>query len=291
MDKDTIHEHYANIQRTLIIILALNWAVALAKMLYGLATGCSSMTADGFHSLADGASNIIGIIGIHFACRPRDLDHPYGHRKYETFFSLCIAMMLFLAAYQLVEEGIRRITHPLQPRIDLMSFIVMLATMAVNIAVARYEYRRGKTLQSDILTADALHTKSDILTSISVIAALIGVKAGYPIIDPIATILIALFIAYAGFEIVKESSDVLCDTAVIPEVNKIARVVLSVYGVKTCHKIRTRGRADDIHVDLHVQVHHNMHIGRAHKVSDDIEETLKNAFPGITDVVVHMEPE
>jgi len=286
-----VQEHYKDIRRILILILVLNWAVALAKILYGLFSRSASMTADGFHSLSDGASNIIGIIGIHFACQPKDIDHPYGHKKYETLSSLVIAALLFIVAFNLAKEGIIRLHNPATPRIDIVSFVVMFCTMAVNFWVMRYEHRKGEDLHSDILISDSLHTKADIFTSASVIIALIVVKLGYyPLLDPLAAILISLFIAYAGYSIAKQSSAVLCDTAVILDDKKIMDIVLSVKGVRACHKIRTRGRPDDINVDLHVQVNSNMHIDDAHKISYAIEEAIKKSVPEVSDVIVHMEP-
>jgi len=286
----SIQEHYKHIRQILIWILILNWAVALAKILYGLFSRCASMTADGFHSLSDGASNIIGLIGIRLACQPTDQDHPYGHRKYETFFSLGIALLLFLICFNLFKEGLNRLYRPVTPQIDLRSFVVMIITLAVNVGVMNYEYKKGKLLHSDILVYDSMHTKADIFTSLSVIIALITIKLGYPIIDPIATIMISLFIAYAAFTIVKQSSRVLCDTAPIVDVKKIVDIVLSIEGVKTCHKVRSHGRPDDIYLDLHVQVSPDMHIDKAHKISYVIEEAIKKGIPEVTDVVVHMEP-
>lgn len=289
MDND-IQKHYSRIRRTLILVLILNWAVALAKILYGLFSRCESMAADGFHSLADGASNIIGIIGIHFACQPKDLDHPYGHKKYETFFSLGIAMLLFFLAFNLAKDAVARLHNPDIARVDMRSFIVMIFTMSINFWVMNYEHKKGKALRSDILISDAMHTRADIFISLSVIISLIVIKLGYPVIDHIVTIIISLFIAHAGYDIVKQGSAVLCDTAAIPDVKKITDVVLGVKGVKTCHEIRTRGRPDDIHIDLHVEVNPDMHIDNAHKISYMIEEAIKKNIAGITDVVVHMEP-
>jgi cation diffusion facilitator family transporter len=289
--RQSTQEHYNKIRNILSLILVLNWLVAFAKIIYGFITRCTSMTADGFHSLSDGASNVIGIIGIHFACQPIDKDHPYGHKKYETFFSLGIAFMLFLLSFNLAREGISRFFHPVTPRIDAKSFIIMLTTMAINFWVMHYEHKKGKLLKSDILISDAIHTKADIFTSLSVIVTLIVVKLGYPILDPIATIFIAIFIAHAGIDIIKESQAVLCDTAAILDNKKIENVVLEIKGVRACHKIRTRGRPDDIHVDLHAQVHPDMHVDNAHKISYAIEDTLKKAIPEITDVVVHIEPQ
>jgi cation diffusion facilitator family transporter len=286
----TIQGHYRHIRRILIWILFLNWAVALAKIFYGLSSRTASMTADGFHSLSDGASNIIGLIGIRLACQPKDQDHPYGHKKYETFFSLGIALLLFIICVNLFKEGLGRLYKPVMPRIDIKSFVVMTITLGINVLVMNYEYKKGKLLQSDILVSDSMHTKADIFTSLSVIIALIAVKLGYPIIDPVVTIIIALFIASTAFAIVKQGSRVLCDTAPIVDVKKIVDIVLSIKGVKTCHKIRSRGRPDDIYLDLHVQVDPDMHVDKAHKISYDIEEAIKKNIPEVTDVVVHIEP-
>ncbi|HOW35468.1 MAG TPA: cation diffusion facilitator family transporter [Candidatus Omnitrophota bacterium] len=281
---------YDQIKRVLWLILLLNWSVAAAKIIYGLITNFGSMTADGFHSLADGASNIIGLIGITIASQPADKDHPYGHKKYETLFSLAIAGFLFFTCYNLVISGIKRLHEPVIPQIDSLSFTVMIITMAVNIFVMRYEYKQGKRFNSDILISDSLHTRTDIFTSFSVIIALIVSKIGFNIIDPIVTMLIALFIAYAAFSIVRESSGVLCDTAVILDEQKIETLVSSIKGVKSCHKIRSRGRPDDIHVDLHIQVNSHMHVDEAHRISHEISGAIKNRIPGVTDVVVHIEP-
>ena len=290
MNTDELKAHYSDIRKVLIWVLALNWAVAVAKLLYGLFSRCTSMTADGFHSLSDGTSNIIGLIGIHFACQPKDYDHPYGHKKYETFFSIGIAVLLFLVCFNLFKEGIKRLYNPVTPQVDFKSFSVMIITLGINFWVMNYEYKKGKLLQSDILISDSLHTKADILTSLSVINALIFIKLGFPLIDPIISIIISLFIAYAGYCIIKQGSAVLCDTAPIVDVRKIVVIVMGVRGVKTCHKIRTRGRPDDIHLDLHVQVNPDMHMEEAHKISYEIEGLIKKEIPEITDVVVHMEP-
>ena len=285
-----IRKHYRKIRKILLVVLILNWAVALAKIIYGLSSRCFSMTADGFHSLSDGTSNIIGLLGIHFACQPVDQDHPYGHKKYETLFSLGIASMLFIVSFNLIKEALKRLHHPVLPQISPASFAVMLFTLAVNFLVMRYEYKKGKALRSDILVSDSLHTKADIFTSLAVIVSLSAIKLGFPLIDPIASILISLFIGFTAFKIVKQSSDVLCDTAVFLDDQKIMDTVLKIKGVAACHKIRSRGRIDDIYIDLHVQVKADMHVDDAHQISYRIEDAIKSNIPGITDVVVHIEP-
>lgn len=282
---------YKKIKRVLIIVLALNWIIALVKACFGIISRSSSMTADGLHSFSDGTSNIIGLIGISFAFKAKDEDHPYGHRKYETFFSLGIAFLLFLVAIGIIHDSLGRFSNNITPQINAASFVVMIITIAVNFLVMRYENKKGIQLNSDILISDAMHTRADIFTSFSVILALFAVRLGFPILDPITSIIISSFIIYSGYKIVLKSSAILCDTAPILDVKKIRDIVLKVPGVKTCHKIRSRGRPDEIYIDLHVQVDKKMHIDTAHKISYAIEDSIKKSIPQIVDVVIHMEPQ
>jgi cation diffusion facilitator family transporter len=288
-EKLSPEERYRKIRWILILVLLLNWGVAAAKLFYGWLTHSASMSADGFHSFSDGSSNIIGLIGIWIASQPTDETHPYGHKKYETLTSIGISILLFLVCFNVVRETILRFLHPVIPQVSVGSFLVMGITLAINIAVMTYENRVGVALKSDILVSDALHTRADILTSSSVIVTLIGIRLGFPILDPIASLLIAGFIAYAAVEILKEGSRVLSDGVAIP-IEAIERVVLAIRGVKECHQIRSRGRGDDIHIDLHVLVDPGMDVHRAHHLSYAIENKIKRDFRGVTDVVVHMEP-
>ena len=273
------------------MILALNWGVALAKIIYGVMTRSLAMSADGFHSLSDGSSNIIGLIGIAVASRPRDTGHPYGHGKYETLASMAIAVALFLIAFKLLTASIHKLVHQelINPVANLGSFVVMGITLAVNIGVMRYELRKGKELNSDFLVADALHTGSDIFASSIVIVSLVSMKLGLPIIDVIAGMIISLLIAYIGVGILKHSSRVLCDYAAI-DVQQICEALSDMREVVGCHRIRTRGRQDDIHVDLHITVDKDMTVAKAHDLSTAIEKRIREKFPGTTDVIVHIEP-
>ncbi len=282
-------DKFSKVRRILVVILFLNWLVAFSKVIYGYMTRCASMTADGFHSFGDGASNIIGIIGIWAASKPRDEEHPYGHKKFETFATLGIAAMLFLAAFNIFREAILRVFHPITPDVTLFSFILMIVTMAINIIAMRYEHKKGLEFSSDILVCDSLHTRSDIFSSIVVLGTLCSIKMGLSVLDVIVACIIALLIAKFAIQISKTSSNVLCDGSVLA-VSKIVNITSKVSGVRSVHNIRTRGRRDDIHVDLHVIIDARMHIDDAHKLSHNIESILKQGIPGITEVSVHMEP-
>jgi len=282
-------DYFNNVRRILFWILLLNWAVALAKLAYGIITHCSSMVADGVHSFSDGATNVIGLLGIWIAAKPVDKNHPYGHKKYETFAALTVAFLLFLLALVIVHESLERLKRGLSPDVNFFSFVVIVVTMGVNIFVMVYEKNKGKALGSDLLIADALHTRSDILVSLGVIVALVSARLGYPALDSICAFIIAGFIVKTGFDIARCTTGVLCDSAALA-VGELRKVAMEIKGVKECHRIRTRGRADDIHVDLHLIVDRDMPVGVAHDISDRVEEKIKRAVKGVTDVVVHIEP-
>lgn len=277
------------VRKTLTIVLVLNWLVACLKLVFGYVISSSSMVADGFHSFSDGASNIIGLLGIRLASQPKDNDHPYGHKKYETMASVMISSLLFVVCFHILHDSLERLRSARAPEINLASFAVMVGTLAVNIAVMVYENSKGRRLGSDILVSDSLHTRADILTSVSVLVAFVGVRMGFLWMDAVVAVVIAVFIGTAAIGILRSTSAVLCDSAVL-DPQEIEKVALTVSGVRRCHRIRTRGRADDIHIDLHILVHDQMPLVVAHALSSQIELTMKKHFPGVTDVVVHIEP-
>ena len=203
--------------------------------------------------------------------------------------TLGIAFILFLAAFNIFREAVTRIFHPVVPDVTNFSFILMFATIAINIFVMKYERKKGTELSSDILICDSLHTRSDILASLVVVGTLISIKMGASMLDIVVSSLIAVFIAKSGFDILKASSNVLCDGRVLHEY-KIRNITENVSGVISVHNIRTRGRKDDIHADLHIVIDAKMHVDDAHKLSHQIETLLKKEILGITEVNVHIEP-
>jgi cation diffusion facilitator family transporter len=281
---------YRAVRRVLVITLILNVVVAVSKLIYGGMTDSLSMVADGFHSLFDGTSNIVGLLGIWMASHPPDVSHPYGHKKYEALASLFIALLLLLTGYNILTDAYERFFSSNVPEVTLISFAVMLATIGVNLFTVRYERQKAKDLNSQILHADAHHTRSDLLASFSVLISLGAVMAGYPLVDPIAALLIAGLIAKTGFEILLESTRVLSDASMLSP-DQIKDIAMGVEGVMECHAIRTRGTSDHVYVDLHLLVPPSMDLGDAHQLAHEVEERIKREFREVTDVVVHVEPD
>lgn len=277
------------IRRVLLYTLLLNVSVAVAKIIYGYAIQSISMTSDGLHSFLDGASNIIGLVGVWIASQPPDADHPYGHRKYETLSTVAIAVLIFVAGAEILRESYLRLRTPVNIDVTPVSFAIMALTLMVNIGVMTYERKKGRELKSDFLLADSLHTKTDIFISISVVLSLIAARAGYPFIDVAAAMMIAVFIAKIGITILKSAAEVLTDAARINPV-EIKELVRCIEGVKECHEIRTRGKEDSVCIDLHVLVEPETTTREAHDIAHTVEEAIKNKFTSVIDVVVHVEP-
>lgn len=280
---------FKKVQHVLVLVLFLNLAVAFAKIIYGTLTSTLSMTADGYHSLFDGISNIVGLVGIFIASRPPDREHPYGHQKYETVASIFIAVLLLFVSFEIFQNALHRFFLQSTPGVTPLSFIIMLGTMGVNYLVTRYEHGKGVALRSQVLIADSMHTKSDIYVSFSVIVSLLAIKLGFPLLDPLIALFISIIIFRAGFRIMKENSRVLLDMSRLEE-DEICRLVMGVDGVLDCHKIRTRGGMGDIRIDLHVLVQPDMPLEDAHIISHRVSKMLKAEYTDVSDVVVHLEP-
>jgi cation diffusion facilitator family transporter len=280
---------YASVRSVLVRILFLNLAVALAKIVFGQLSGSISILSDGFHSLTDGASNVVALVGLRIAKKPPDANHPYGHRKYETLASAAIALFLLIIVVEIAQAAFFRFRLGGAPTVTVASFTVMLVTLAINLAVVRAERRAAERLSSELLFADARHTQSDVLTSIAVIGALAGSALGYPMLDPLAAVIIVGFIGRAGVEIARDAAKILSDAIVISE-EDVRRVVLSVPKVLGCHHIRSRGSADHVFLDLHVWLDGSTSLMEAHAVSHSVKDLLMDHFPQIADAIIHIEP-
>jgi cation diffusion facilitator family transporter len=270
-------------------ILWLNLAVAAAKLLYGWKSGAIAMTADGIHSLLDASSNVVGLVGVAVARRPPDANHPYGHRKYETVAALGIAAMLFVGCHEVISAALVRLRTPAPPAITPLGFVVIGLTLAVNAMVVWVERREGRRLQSELLTSDAAHTASDVAATLLVLGSFLAARAGVAWADVAVAFVIVILIGIAGVRILLGTLSTLADERRIPP-EEVEAVALEEPGVREAHNVRSRGPSDDIHLDLHILVDPRMAIAAAHALGHRVEQRLRARWPGLTDVVVHVEP-
>ena len=275
------------IRRVLIVTMLLNFLATGIKLAAGFATGALSVVADGLDSLFDGISNLVGLVGLNIAARPPDRDHPYGHRKFETIAALSIAFLLFLTSWQLLQTAWERWWSEMVPEISVWTIAAMVSSMLIQGGTSYYELRQGRKLKSEVLVADALHTRASILISLSVLVGIVLVGLGYPKADPLLAAFVAVMIAKIGVDILRETLPVLVDQAVF-DPSQIAQVVDDVGGIESFHRVRSRGAAGSAAIDLHVRVSAEKTVREANVIADEVRRKLL-ALDGVSDVTVHIE--
>lgn len=283
---------YRKIRKVLLVILVLNLLVSILKIVTGLSSNSNSIFSDGLHSLSDGFNNVVGIVALSYAYKPADINHPYGHKKFETMLSLFISFILLVLAYQLFMRsvtGFSEVNNNIH--ISDLNIAIVIVTTVINIFVSKYEMDQGKKLDSSFLVSDAKHTLSDIYISISVIISLIGIKYfGLPkYFDNIIALVVVVFIVRAAISIIKDAFNVLSDRKVI-DAQKIATVVCSFKEVKDVHTIKSRGLRDDPFIELHICVDPNMNIKEGHILHHQIEEKIRENLLENAEVNIHIEP-
>ena len=288
---DRVHqERVRQIARVLWVVLVLNLAVAATKLVFGLRSGALSLFADGIHALLDASSNVIGLVGIFVAARPPDAGHPYGHRRFETIAALLIGVFI---AGGMLEIGLGLFSavqgRRAAPDITWLTAALVAVTIVANIFISRYESRRGRDLRSAVLTADAGHTMSDALGAISVLLSFAFIAVGFAWADMIAAVIVMVLIARTAYGVLRTNLGVLTDRAQL-DPHEVRRIALGVEGVRGAHKIRSRGPADYVQVDLHIHVDPRMHVERAHRLTHAVADAIRDAFPDVADVIIHTEP-
>lgn len=284
-----LRERNAAIRRILWLILVANWAVAGVKLALGMWIDSTAMIADGLHSLLDGASNIVGLVAMHFAAQPADRDHPYGHQKFEALAALAIGVMIGVGVLELGKLAVSAIVENVHPTVAPSSIAAMTVTLLINLAITRYERRKGATLGSTLLLADAQHTLSDVFVSATVIGSLVLSWLGVGRADGVIALVVLGFVAHTGWGIVLQAAGILADTIrVDPEA--VRRACGDIAEVIEVRDVRSRGMEGSVYVDLKIHVDPQLSIQRAHDISDAVEVAITRAFPEVVDVVVHVEP-
>jgi len=278
------------VRKVLYVTLALNWAVAAAKLVYGHMSGSVALWADGVHSLLDGSSNVVPLVGVCMAQQPPDVEHPYGHRKFEALTALAISGFLFFACFEIFQQALARLKGGHALVLSPALYVVTLGTLAVNVFVTRYERAQGRRLGSEALLADSAHTLSDVWATLLVLFSFVCARFGWPAVDGVAGIVIAVVIAWAGWSIVQQSMPTLSDAALVPALD-LAACAEGVAGVRECHRMRSRGAPDEVLVDLHILVDPMLPIAEAHQIGHRVEQAVRDRWPGVREVLVHVEPD
>jgi cation diffusion facilitator family transporter len=264
--------------------------MAAGKLFLGWKTGSLAILSDGVHSLLDGASSVIGILAITVASRPPDQDHPYGHRKFEILATLALAGLLLLTCWELLGTAIQRLMHPVAlPEFSLSAVLFMVGALGIHYSIARYEKDRGERYDSPLLIADSIHARSDFFTTLLALTGIIAGKLGWYWLDAVAAMGIVIIIGLAASGIIYEC------VATVTEANrlnpqKVREVAESVDDVANAHAIRSHGMANDIHLDLHIQIASSLDAEAVFDIENRVARELKKQFPGVSHVSIRHEP-
>jgi cation diffusion facilitator family transporter len=278
------------VRRVFIITLVFNAAVAAAKASYGWLSQSLSLGTDSLHSILDASANVLALLGLHCSAAPADERHPYGRRKIEIVAALGIGVLIVIGMFELATAAIRSLRgHTPPPTIGTAGFVIVLATIVVNVLVTRYEARKARELGSTLLGADARHTQSDVYASLAVIASFVAVRAGYAWADGLATLILVVLVSHVAWEVFHENVPILIDRAVLdPEA--VAAIARAQPGVANVHRVRSRGLRHAVELDLHLCVAGDMQLRDAHAVARQVEAQLRVKFPEVSDVIIHVEP-
>jgi cation diffusion facilitator family transporter len=278
------------VRHTLVVILLLNLFVVAIKVVVGVRTNSLSVLGAALESTLDLLNNIVGIALVKLAAIEPDEDHPYGHGKFETVGALGIVVFLSITCFQLLREGVLSILRGREPRPpSALELLAIGATMAINVFVVWYERRRAVQLGSAFLQADAAHTQSDIYVTLAAVGSLILTRAGWGFVDPILAIIVALIIAWHGYEIVRSTVPVLVDARAV-DAAVIRRLVAAIPRIVDVRSVRSRASASGaVLAEVTIVVDGDISVSEAHALMDAVEERI-SAELGASDVHVHVEP-
>src|SRR5881409_557264 len=280
------------VRRVLAGLLVANIAVLITKATIGTLAGSLAVLGDALHSSVDAAYNVLGLVVVRVAAREPDDDHPYGHGKFETLGALAIVVFLSVTCFELVRSAIGHLLsggHTVQ--VSDLGVALLLATLLTNIFVAWYENRRGHQLSSELLIADAAHTRTDVFITIGVLIGVLFSRQGHTWVDPAVAIAVALLIVRVAYQILARVVPVLVDERAIPAPT-IKQSAQAVQGVKRAYGIRSRGgqgNAGVRYAEVTIAVDPAANVADAHAIADAVEARLKKDL-ALQEVTVHVEP-
>ncbi|MBD5185296.1 MAG: cation transporter [Bacteroidales bacterium] len=277
---------------------AVNVALVVLKFVAGIVGKSSAMVADAVHSLSDFLSDVIVLIFIRIAGKPRDPGHAYGHGKFETFATLIIGVLLGIAGIGLmiggVEDVIKSLHGYVAPRPGMVALVVAIVSIAAKEWLYHYTVKAGRRLDSQAVVANAWHHRSDAISSLGTLAGVAGAMflgERWRILDPVAAIVVSLLILKSAYDIVKPSVNELLEAS-LPEDEEesIKELVMGVAGIRNIHNLRTRRVGNGIVVDLHAKMDGTQSLNEAHAKATEAENAIKARFGANTIVNIHMEP-
>ena len=278
------------VRRALLIVLLLNALSAVLKISVGARTGALTVLGAALESVLDMLSNVVAIIAVSVAAREPDDDHPYGHDKFETLGTLGIVGFLSITCFELLRQSVYELMQQQEPpSAERLDGALLVISLAVNFIVVVYERRRGRSLASPLLLADAAHTASDILVTTLAIASLVLSRMGVARADAALGLMVALIIALSGYQILRGSIPILVDARAV-DADRLADIVRTIPGVRGVRAARSRRTASGhLFAEVTILVDGATTVTDAHDFTDEVERAIAREL-GTAEAIVHVEP-
>lgn len=294
MNSYTKAERYSVTQKVTLVGAIVNIILAAAQIVGGLVTQSQALIADGFHTLSDLVTDFVVLIAAKMASKDADDDHPYGHERIETIATVILGLALAGVAVGIALDAIQRLMHPeslLQP--TGLAIVIALFGILCKEGLYQYTHRAGEKVNSSLLKANALHHRSDAISSVIVaIGVAASVIFSLPWLDALAAIAVAALIFYMGAQLILDSAMELVDTAW--DSDKVDAMVLTIgtiSGVQSVHMLRTRKMSNNVLVDVHIQVSPHISVSEGHHIAEQVMSEIQKKYDEVSDIVVHIDPE
>lgn len=275
-----------------VISIILNCLLTLIKFISGVISKSSAMISDSVHSLSDVLSTFVVIIGVKISNKKADSDHPYGHERIECVSAIILSGMLFIIGTLIGINGIKNVTNSsnlVMP--GVLALIASIISIISKEAMYQYTIRVSKKINSAALKADAWHHRSDALSSIGSFIGILGSRLGFKIFDPLASVIISLCIIKVSIDIFKDAIDKMVDKSCDKEViDKVISVIEKNESVKNIDDIKTRQFGNKAYVDVEISVDENLLLKDAHKVAEEIHNSVENEINIVKHCMVHVNP-
>lgn len=283
---------YAVSQKVSIITLIANLLLAGAKISVGILFNSQALLADGLHSGSDVISTITVMVGNWISKEPPDEEHPYGHGKAESIASKVLGISLILGGFIIFKKACEVIINGniLVPG-NLVIWTAMISILIKEL-MYHYTYRTGKRINNKALIADAFHHRTDAFSSIAALLGAGGAKLGYPILDPIAGMIVAIFIFKMGIEVFKDAANDLMDAAPRREkLNEVSRIICSIEEVVEIRNLKMRTHGPKYCIDVRVVVDNGLSVVEGHEIAVKVREKVHSQSDNIQEILVHIDPE
>lgn len=286
-------ERYRATVRVTLVGSVVDLALGVSKIMAGIASQSQALIADGVHSLSDLVTDGFILYAAAHAAREADEDHPYGHKRFEAVATVALGVALIAVALGIAYDAGRRLFSPnelLAP--GYVALFVAIASIVSKEAIYHYTMRAARKHRSDMLRANAWHSRTDAISSIIVVIGIVGTMAGLNYLDALAAIGVALMIIKIGWDLMWHSLRELVDTGLETErVEAIRATILAVDGVAALHMLRTRRMGGDALADVHIQVQPTISVSEGHHISESVRQKLINEIEELADVTVHIDTE